>query len=166
MWMILGASILMKIIYISLYIVGFVKQQTKGRGSHIVDELISIVQTLYSADVKFSSTSEKVAYLASFNASTVIDIKQYILQNWSSTTENAIEIVDDITKDGSDAYTTKFWLTVTWDLLFFIIIFVAIVGNLLVLWIVAGKSSCSIFCSNRLQQIRLIFILLRNVQKK
>ena len=120
--------------------VGFVKQQTKDRGSHIVDELISIVQTLYSADVKFVSSSEKVAYLASLNSSTVIEIKQYILQNWSSTTENAIEMVDDITNDGGDAYTTKFWLTVTWDLLFFIIIFVAIVGNLLVLWIVAGKS--------------------------
>ena len=58
----------------------------------------------------------------------------------NGTTENAIEMVDDITNDGGDAYTTKFWLTVTWDLLFFIIIFVAIVGNLLVLWIVAGKS--------------------------
>ena len=120
--------------------VGFVKQQTKDRGSHIVDELISIVQTLYLPDVKFTSPSEKVSYLASLNSSTVIEIKQYILQNWSSTTENAIEMVDDITNDGGDAYTTKFWLTVTWDLLFFIIIFVAIVGNLLVLWIVAGKS--------------------------
>ena len=120
--------------------VGFVKQQTKDRGSHIVDELISIVQTLYLPDVKFASPSEKVSYLASLNSSTVIEIKQYILQNWSSTTENAIEMVDDITNDGGDAYTTKFWLTVTWDLLFFIIIFVAIVGNLLVLWIVAGKS--------------------------
>ena len=115
--------------------VGFVKQQTKDRGSHTVDELISIVQTLYSADVKFVSSSEKVSYLASLNSSTVIEIKQYILQNWSSTTENAIEMVDDITNDGS----VTNWLTVTWDLLFFIIIFVAIVGNLLVLWIVAGK---------------------------
>ena len=124
-----------EIMYGFLCNVGFVKQQTKDRGSHIVDELISIVQTLYSADVKFVSSSEKVAYLASLNSSTVIEIKQYILQNWSSTTENAIEMVDDITNDGS----VTNWLTVTWDLLFFIIIFVAIVGNLLVLWIVAGK---------------------------
>ena len=124
-----------EIMYGFLCNVGFVKQQTKDRGSHIVDELISIVQTLYSADVKFVSSSEKVAYLASLNSSTVIEIKQYILQNWSSTTENAIEMVDDITNDGG----VTNWLTVTWDLLFFIIIFVAIVGNLLVLWIVAGK---------------------------
>ena len=124
-----------EIMYGFLCNVGFVKQQTKDRGSHIVDELISIVQTLYLPDVKFTSPSEKVSYLASLNSSTVIEIKQYILQNWSSTTENAIEMVDDITNDGG----VTNWLTVTWDLLFFIIIFVAIVGNLLVLWIVAGK---------------------------
>ena len=84
---------------------------------------------------------EKVVYLSSLNSSSIDNLKNFVLQmqNWS-TTEKMSEAVDEITNNENEGYSMKFWLRLTWDLLFFIIIFVAIVGNLLVLWIVAGKS--------------------------
>ena len=78
---------------------------------------------------------EKVAYLSSLNSSFIGNLTQKLTQN----SENISEVVDDITNNDNEGYSMKFWLTLTWDLLFFIIIFVAIVGNLLVLWIVTGK---------------------------
>ena len=84
---------------------------------------------------------EKVVYLSSLNSSSIDNLKNFVLQmqNWS-TTEKMTETIDEITNNENEGYSMKFWLRLTWDLLFFIIIFVAIVGNLLVLWIVAGKS--------------------------
>jgi hypothetical protein len=76
-----------------------------------------------------------VDYLSSLNSSFIGNLKNYVLKN----SENTSEVVDEITSTDNEGYSIEFWLRLTWDLLFFIIIFVAIVGNLLVLWIVSGK---------------------------
>ena len=102
--------------------------------------MIAIVQGLYTVNVDLETTSDKAQYLTSLNESTVNNLKQLVLRNWSDASENLGEIGDDITNEETDnGYSMKVWLRLTWDILFFIIIFVAIVGNLLVLWIVAGK---------------------------
>ena len=117
------------------YIPGFLKEHTEERGLEIIDRLIDIIQTLYKINVDVTTMEEKVAYLSSLNSSFIGNLTQKLTQN----SENISEVVDDITNNDNEGYSMKFWLTLTWDLLFFIIIFVAIVGNLLVLWIVTGK---------------------------
>ena len=119
----------------SITIPGFLKEHTDDRASVIIDKIIDIIHTLYKVNVDVTTTEEKVAYLSSLNSSFIDNLRNYVQQN----SENISEVVDDITNNDNDGYSMKFWLRLTWDLLFFIIIFVAIVGNLLVLWIVTGK---------------------------
>ena len=114
---------------------GFLKHHTEDGASEIIDKIIDIIHTLYKVNVDVTTTEEKVAYLSSLNSSFIDNLRNYVQQN----SENISEVVDDITNNDNDGYSMKFWLRLTWDLLFFIIIFVAIVGNLLVLWIVTGK---------------------------
>ena len=124
----------------SAYFLDFLKEHTHERGLQVIDKLIAIVQGLYTVNVDLETTSDKAQYLTSLNESTVNNLKQLVLRNWSDASENLGEIGDNITTEETDnGYSMKVWLRLTWDILFFIIIFVAIVGNLLVLWIVAGK---------------------------
>ena len=123
-----------------MYFSDFLKEHTHERGLQVIDKLIAIVQGLYTVNVDLETTSDKAQYLTSLNESTVNNLKQLVLRNWSDASENLGEIGDNITNEETDnGYSMKVWLRLTWDILFFIIIFVAIVGNLLVLWIVAGK---------------------------
>ena len=124
--------------YLSL---DFLLQHTEERASLIIDRLIDIVRSLYRVDEEVTTTCDKIHLLSLLNSSTVNNLEEFIRQNWSFATENAT-IDQQITgnDEPSTGYSMKFWLRITWDLLFFIIIFVAIVGNLLVLWIVTGKS--------------------------
>ena len=101
-------------------------QHTDERGSQIIDELVAIVRQLYGVDEDAATKSEKIDFLTSLNSSTVTKIKEYVLQNKTGNKRTS-------------GYSMKFGLQVTWDLLFFLIIFVAIVGNLLVMWIVTGN---------------------------
>ena len=118
----------------------FLLQHTEERASQIIDKLIDIVGSLYRIDEEVASTSEKIHFLSSLNSSTVNKLKEFVEQNLSHSMEN--ETMEQVTggNDGNSGYSMKFWLRITWDLLFFLIIFVAIVGNLLVLWIVTGNS--------------------------
>ena len=102
--------------------------------------MIDIVGSLYRIDEEVATTSEKIHFLSSLNSSTVNKLKEFVEQNLSHSMEN--ETMEQVTggNDGNSGYSMKFWLRITWDLLFFLIIFVAIVGNLLVLWIVTGNS--------------------------
>ena len=115
-------------------------QHTEERASKIIDKLIDIVGSLYRIDEEVATTSEKIHFLSSLNSSTVNKLKEFVEQNLSYSMEN--ETMEQVTggNDGNSGYSMKFWLRITWDLLFFLIIFVAIVGNLLVLWIVTGNS--------------------------
>ena len=101
--------------------------------------MLDIVRSYYQVDEDAETTAEKIQYLGSLNSSTVNKLKEIVLQNWSYSTQN--ETIEEISENEgtSSGYSMKFWLRITWDLLFFIIIFVSIVGNLLVLWIVTGK---------------------------
>ena len=118
----------------------FLLQHTEERASLIIDRLIDIVRSLYRIDEEVTTTCDKIHLLSLLNSSTVNNLEEFIRQNWSFATENAT-IDQQITgnDEPSSGYSMKFWLRITWDLLFFIIIFVAIVGNLLVLWIVTGN---------------------------
>ena len=131
-------SFIISAFYLSL---DFLLQHTEERASLIIDRLIDIVRSLYRIDEEVSTTCDKIHLLSLLNSSTVNNLEEFIRQNWSFATENAT-IDQQITgnDEPSSGYSMKFWLRITWDLLFFIIIFVAIVGNLLVLWIVTGKS--------------------------
>ena len=118
----------------------FLLQHTEERASQIIDKLIDIVGSLYRIDEEVATTSEKIHFLSSLNSSTVNKLKEFVEQNLSHSMEN--ETIEQVTggNEGNSAYSMKFWLRITWDLLFFLIIFVAIVGNLLVMWIVTGNS--------------------------
>jgi hypothetical protein len=52
---------------------------------------------------------------------------------------NYSDNLEDENEQAIDPNAMNIWLRLMWDFLFIIIIVVAIVGNLLVLWVISGK---------------------------